>query len=54
MAPAIVADNNDAKVPPKTAFKPNSERVLRWLGARAPMPPIWMPIEAKLANPQSI
>lgn len=54
IVPAIVADNNDAKVPPKTAFRPNSERVLRWLGASAPIPPIWIPIEAKLANPQSI
>ena len=52
--PAIVADISEANEPPKTAFKPNSDRVLRWLGASAPIPPICMPIEAKLANPQSI
>jgi hypothetical protein len=38
--PAIVADNNEAKLPPITAFNPNSDNVLRWLGANEPIPPI--------------
>ena len=50
----MVADIREANEPPSTALSPNSERVLRWLGAKAPIPPIWIPIEAKLAKPQSI
>ena len=52
--PAIVADNNEAIVPPISALSPNSESVLRCFGASEPIPPIWMPIDAKLANPQSM
>lgn len=52
--PAMAADSREANDPPSTARMPNSERVLRWPGAKEPMPPIWMPMDAKLANPQSI
>ena len=50
----MVAESKDAKEPPKTAFIPNSDKVFRCPGASEPIPPIWMPIEAKLAKPQSI
>ena len=36
----MLADISEANEPPKTARNPNSERVLRWLGAKAPIPPI--------------
>jgi len=36
--------------PPSTAFMPSSDKVFRWPGAKEPMPPIWIPIEAKLAK----
>ena len=51
-APAIAAVKKQATVPPIRALMPNSVRVLRWLGAIAPIPPIWMPMEAKFAKPQ--
>lgn len=54
IVPAMVADNREAKEPPKTALIPNSDNVFRCPGAREPIPPIWIPIEAKLANPQSM
>ena len=38
--PAIVADKSEAKLPPITAFSPNSDNVLRWFGAKEPIPPI--------------
>ena len=38
--PAIVADNNEAKLPPITAFNPNSDNVFLWFGANDPIPPI--------------
>ena len=50
----MVAESKDAKEPPKTAFIPNSDKVFRCPGAREPIPPIWIPMEAKLAKPQSI
>ena len=52
--PAIVAEINDAIEPPIKAFIPNLESVFRCPGAKEPMPPIWIPMEAKLAKPQSI
>ena len=52
--PAMVADRREARVPPSTARMPNSERVFRWPGAREPIPPICMPMEAKFANPHSM
>ena len=50
----MVADNKEAKEPPRTAFIPNSDKVFLWPGAKDPMPPICIPMEAKLAKPQSI
>lgn len=32
--PAMVADSREAKEPPNTAFMPNSDSVLRCVGAR--------------------
>src|ERR1022692_2233995 len=42
-----------ASVPASTAFNPRRARSDRRLGASDPMPPIWMPMELKLANPHS-
>ncbi len=42
-----------ASVPASIARKPSRARSWRRVGASAPMPPIWMPIELKLANPHS-
>ena len=52
--PAMVAEIKEAMVPPIKAFMPNLESVLRCPGANEPMPPICMPIEAKLANPHNM
>ena len=38
--PAIVAENNEAIVPPINAFIPNSDKVFRCPGAKDPIPPI--------------
>ena len=51
-APAIHPHIKHAIVPPISAFTPSSVRFLRWLGASWLIPPICIPIEAKLANPQ--
>ena len=50
----MVADIREARVPASRARMPNFERSTLWLGAREPIPPICIPIEAKLANPASI
>ena len=50
----MVADNSDASVPPINALKPNLDRFFLCPGANDPIPPICIPIEAKLANPHSI
>lgn len=42
-----------AMVPPIRAFIPNWVSNTLFSGANAPIPPIWIPIDAKLANPQS-
>ena|SRR5690606_17389783 len=52
--PAMVAESSDAIVPPINALNPNCESVFRCAGAIEPIPPICIPIDAKLANPQSI
>ena len=52
MNPAIVAESIETKVPPIMALSPNSVSNFLLLGAKIPIPPIWMPIEAKLAKPQ--
>ena len=46
------AERKLARVPASRARKPSRARSCRRSGARAPMPPSWMPIELKLANPQ--
>ena len=48
----MVAESNEAIVPPTKALNPNSDNIFLFDGAKEPMPPIWIPIEAKLANPQ--
>ena len=50
--PAIQAERKLARVPASRARKPSRARSCRRSGARAPIPPSWMPIELKLANPQ--
>ena len=50
----MVAESNDANVPANNAFKPNSDKSFLLEGAKEPIPPICIPIEAKLANPHSI
>ena len=52
--PAMVAEISEAIVPPINAFIPNSDNVLRCPGAKEPIPPIWIPIEAKLAKPHNM
>ena len=52
--PAIVAESSDARAPPINAFIPNSESVFLWLGANEPIPPIWIPIDEKFANPHNM
>src|SRR5258706_570862 len=47
------ADRRFAMVPANMARIPNLASWLRCSGASAPMPPIWMPMELKFANPQS-
>ena len=42
-----------ASMPPSIARKPRRARSARRSGAIAPMPPIWMAIDPKFANPQS-
>ena len=42
-----------AIVPAATARSPSRARSDLRLGASAPMPPIWMAMELKLANPHS-
>src|SRR4051812_46594844 len=51
--PAMVAVMNVAIEPPSTARNPKRARSLRRSGASPPMPPIWIAIELKLANPHS-
>src|ERR1051326_8258448 len=51
--PASVAERKLASVPAIMARKPSRARSCLRSGARAPMPPIWMPIELRLAKPQS-
>ena len=46
------AERKLASVPASRARKPSRARSCRRSGARAPIPPSWMPIELKLANPQ--
>ncbi len=49
----MVAVTKLASVPASIARRPRRARSWRRLGASAPMPPIWMPIELKFANPHS-
>ena len=50
-APAMQAVMKFARVPASRARSPSRARSLRRSGTSAPMPPIWMPIELKLAKP---
>ena len=49
----MVAVMKLASVPASIARRPSRARSWRRVGASAPMPPIWMPIELKLAKPHS-
>ena len=49
---AIQAGMKQASVPPSSARQPSLASSWRFSGASDPMPPIWMPIETMLANPQ--
>ena len=51
--PAMQADMKFAMVPAATAFNPMRARSDLRLGASAPMPPIWIAMELRLANPHS-
>ncbi len=51
--PAMVAVIMVASAPPSTARRPNRARSGRRSGARPPMPPSWMAMDAKFANPHS-
>src|SRR5436305_13510331 len=51
--PTTEADIRLAIVPASIARIPNLASWLRCSGARAPIPPIWMPMELKFAKPQS-
>ena len=49
--PAIQADMKLAMVPAATALRPRRAKSDLRVGASAPMPPIWIAIELKFANP---
>ena len=49
--PAIDALMNAARLPAIIARKPRVDRSARRWGASPPMPPIWIAMEEKLANP---
>src|SRR3954453_9362709 len=51
--PAIHADMKLANVPTSIALKPSFARSDLREGASPPMPPIWIAIELRLANPHS-
>ena len=51
--PAMVAVMKAASEPAIMARSPSRERSCRRLGAIPPIPPIWMAMELKLANPDS-
>src|SRR5580704_8178618 len=53
MIPTMEADMRLAIVPAIKARIPSCASSVRLFGARAPMPPIWMPMELKFAKPQS-
>ncbi len=44
---------NAARLPPSMARSPSRDRSPRLSGAMPPMPPIWIAIDGKLANPSS-
>jgi N-glycosylase/DNA lyase len=50
---ATQAVSKHATVPPTIALKASEARFARCAGTSAPMPPTWMPIETRLANPHS-
>src|SRR5262249_28599408 len=51
--PAIVAVIQHANAPPTIARKASLARSVLRSGTSAEMPPIWMPIDAKLAKPHN-
>ena len=51
--PAMVAVMNEASDPPSSARNPRRAMSPFRVGASPPIPPIWIPMEEKFANPQS-
>ena len=51
--PAQAALSRETRAPANTALRPSRARSGRREGAIEPMPPIWMAMEAKLANPHN-
>src|SRR5713101_4337582 len=54
MTPTMDADIKFAMVPQSMARMPSWARSERLLGASAPMPPIWMPMELKFAKTEEV
>src|SRR5262249_18819894 len=52
ISPAMAAVMKDTRDPASSARNPSRARSDLRVGARPPMPPIWMPIEEKFAKPQ--
>lgn len=52
--PTIVAEISEATIPPNSALIPKAANCDFCVGAKAPIPPIWMPIDAMLAKPASM
>ncbi len=52
-SPAIVAVSQEAMAPPNMARSPTLASCGRRSSASAEMPPIWMPIDEKMAKPHS-
>ena len=50
----MVADIKEAIVPPIKAFIPNSDNTFLCPGAKEPIPPICIPIDAKFAKPHNM
>ncbi len=49
----MVAVSQEARAPPNMAFSPTLARSPFLSGARALIPPIWIPMEEKLAKPHN-
>lgn len=50
----MVADSNEAKVPPIKALIPSLDNIVLFPGASEPIPPNSIPMDAKFAKPHKI